>query len=99
MEWLEKIIRRRQRAVRAGREDELAGGEVVETEEEELMIGEEEPETRPAPAGEGRRLQAPAAKKLRRRLPEKAQESQAEEKGCEEEGGSGRRLEKKGREE
>src|SRR6266478_2189965 len=43
-------------------EDELAGGEVVETEEEELMIGEEEPETAPAPAARPA-APRPAAKK------------------------------------
>src|SRR5258707_6283500 len=51
-------------------DDELAGGEVVETEEEELMIGEEEPETAPAPAARPA-APSPAPKKPAKKAPKK----------------------------
>jgi hypothetical protein len=51
-------------------DDELAVGEVVETEEEELIIGEEEPETVAAPAARPA-APRPAAKKPAKKAPKK----------------------------
>jgi len=62
------------------------------------MIGEEEPETAPAPA-RGRRLPGRLQRSLRRRLPRKAKKAKPKKKLRKRRPGSGRRLGRKSPEE
>ncbi len=85
-------------------EDDELGAEVVETEEEELIIGEEEPEPAPAPPASACSSRATrrseAGKEAREEgSQEKGQEGEAQEKGGKEEGREEEGREKEGREE